>query len=88
MLFNIMNLWKKEPKVQSGEHYTAEWWQKKTGFDSIQKTAMRLTVLARKNIVEKVSIGEYEIVRFMPTATFCENDIVAMLKEMQFVKTS
>ena len=88
MLFNIMNLWKKEPKVRSGEHYTAEWWQKKAGFDSIQKTAARLTVLARKNIVEKVSVGEYEIVRFMPTATFCENDIVAMLKEMQFVKTS
>ena len=88
MLFNIMNLWKKEPKVQSGEHYTAEWWQKKAGLSSIQKTAARLTVLARKNIVEKVSVGEYEIVRFMPTATFCENDIVAMLKEIQFVKTS
>lgn len=88
MFFNIINLWEKRPKVQSGEHYTAEWWQKKAGFDSIQKTAARLTVLARKNIVEKVSVGEYEIVRFMPTATFCENDIVAMLKEIQFVKTS
>ena len=88
MLFNIMNLWKKESKVRSGEHYTAEWWQKKAGLSSIQKTAARLTMLARKNIVEKVSVGEYEIVRFMPTATFCENDIVAMLKEMQFVKTS
>ena len=74
-------------KVKSGEHYTAEWWQKKSGLDSIQKTAARLNVLTRKNIVEKVSVGRNEIVRFMPTATFCENDIVAILKEMQFVKT-
>lgn len=79
---------KKEPKIKSGEHYTVEWWQKKSGLDSIQKTAARLTVLARKNIVEKVSVGKYEIVRFMPTAMFCENDIVTMLKEMQFAKTA
>lgn len=78
---------KREPKVKSGEHYTAEWWQKKSGLDSIQKTAARLNLLARKNIVEKVSVGEYEIVRFMPTAMFCENDIVIMLKEIQFVNT-
>jgi hypothetical protein len=76
----------KRPKVNSGEHYTAEWWQKKSGLDSTQKTAARLTVLARKSIVEKVSVGEDEIVRFMPAAKFCENDIVAMLKEMQIVK--
>ena len=79
---------RKEPKVQSGEHYTAEWWQKQAGLDSIQKTAARLYLLARKGIVEKVSVGEYEIVRFMPTAMFCANDIVTMLKEMQIVKTS
>lgn len=79
---------RKEPKVQSGERYTAEWWQKKAGLDTIQKTAARLYLLARKDIVEKVSVGEYEIVRFMPTAMFCENDIVTMLKEMQIVKTS
>lgn len=78
---------KKEPKVKSGEHYTAEWWQKKAGLNSKQKTAARLTLLVRKGIVEKVSIGEYEIVRFMPAAMFCENDIVTMLREMQFVKT-
>ena len=78
---------RKQPKVVSGEHYTAEWWQKKAGLDSIQKTAARLYLLARKGIVEKVSVGEYEIVRFMPTAMFCENDIVTMLKEMQIVKT-
>ena len=78
---------RKEPKVKSGELYTAVWWQKKSGLDSIQKTAARLYLLARKGIVEKVSVGEYEIVRFMPTAMFCANDIVTMLKEMQFVKT-
>ena len=79
---------RKEPKVKSGEHYTAEWWQKKSGLDSISQAAARLTLLAHKNIVEKVSVGRYEIVRFMPTAMFCENDIVTMLKEMQIVKTS
>ena len=79
---------RKDPKVKSGEHYTAEWWQIKSGLDTIQKTAARLYLLARKGIVEKVSVGEYEIVRFMPTAMFCENDIVTMLKEMQIVKTS
>jgi hypothetical protein len=79
---------RKVPKVKSGEHYTPEWWQKKSGLDSIQKTVARLNLLARKNIVEKVSVGKYEIIRFMPTAMFCENDIVAMLKEIQFVKTS
>ena len=78
---------KKEPKVKSGEHYTSEWWQKKAGFDSKQKAAARLTLLAHKGIVEKVSVGEYEIVRFMPTEMFCENDIVTMLKEKQIVKT-
>ena len=82
------NRWKREPKVKSGEHYTAEWWQKKLGLNSIQKTAARLNLLARKNIVEKVSVGEYEIVRFMPTAMFCENDIITMLKETQFIKTN
>lgn len=86
-MFFTRGRWNKESKVKSGEHYTSEWWQKKSGLDSIQKTAARLTLLARKNIVEKVSAGEYEIVRFMPTAMFCENDIVTMLKEMQFVKT-
>lgn len=86
MLFS-RSRWKKEPKVKSGEHYTAEWWQKKSGLDSIQKTVARLTLLGRKDIVEKVSVGKYEIVRFMPTAMFCENDIVAMLKSMQIVKT-
>ena len=85
MLFS-RSRWKREPKVQSGEHYTAEWWQKKSGLDSIQKTAARLTLLTHKNIVEKVSVGKYEIVRFMPTAMFCENDIVSMLNEMQIVK--
>lgn len=78
---------RQDPKVKSGEHYTPEWWQKKSGLDSIQKTVARLTRLAHKNIVEKVSVGKYEIVRFMPTAMFCENDIVTMLKEMQIVKT-
>lgn len=67
-------------KVISGEHYTAEWWMRKCGFDSKQKVAARLSVLVRKKIVEKVSVGEYEIVRFMPTASYCENDIVAMLQ--------
>lgn len=86
MLFN-RNQWTKEPKVKSGEHYTAEWWQKKSGLESKQKCAARLTMLAHKGIIEKVSVGEYEIVRFMPTAMFCENDIVTMLKEMQIVKT-
>lgn len=83
----FFNKWK-QPKVISGEHYTSEWWQKKSGLDSIQKTGARLTLLACKGIVEKVSVGEDEIVRFMPTAMFCENDIVAMLKSMQIVKTS
>lgn len=78
---------RKDPKVKSGEYYTPEWWQKKSGFDSIQKTELRLNKLARINIVEKVSVGRDEIVQFIPTAMFCENDIVAMLKEMQFVKT-
>ena len=72
---------KNTPKVVSGEHYTAEWWMRKCGFDTKQKTAVRLTLLARKGIVEKVSVGEYEIVRFMPTASFCENDIVKMLQK-------
>lgn len=71
---------KNTPKVVSGEHYTAEWWMRKCGFATKQKTAGRLTLLARKGIVEKVSVGEYEIVRFIPTASFCENDIVAMLQ--------
>ena len=87
MLFNG-NRWKRESKVKSGEHYTAEWWQKKSDLDSIQKTAARLNLLIRKGIVEKVSSGEYEIIRFMPTAMFCENDITTMLKEIQFVKTN
>lgn len=86
-MFFCRRLWKKEPKVKSGEHYTAEWWQKKAGLNSKMQAAARLTLLARKNIVEEVSVGEYEIVRFMPTAMFCENDIVSMLKEMQIVKT-
>lgn len=79
---------RKDPKVKSGDHYTAEWWQKKSDLSSIHRTVARLNSLARKNIIEKVSADEYEIVRFMPTATFCENDIVAMLKEIQFVKTT
>ena len=83
----IFSKWK-QPKVISGEHYTAEWWRQKAGLDSIQKTVARLVKLTHKGIVEKVSVGEYEIVRFMPTAMFCENDIVAMLKSMQIVKTS
>ena len=78
---------RKDPKVRNGEHYTAEWWRRKSGLDSIQKTVARLYLLARKGIVEKVSVGKYEIVRFMPTAMFCENDIVTMLKEMQIGKT-
>ena len=78
---------RKEPKVRNGEHYTCEWWRRKSGFDTIHKTAVRLNLLARKGIVEKVSVGRKEIVRFMPTAMFCENDIVTMLKEVQFVKT-
>lgn len=86
MLFS-MSRWKREPKVQNGEHYTAEWWRQKAGLDSIQRTVARLTLLARKGIVEKVSVGKYEIVRFMPTAMFCENDIVTMLKEIQIAKT-
>lgn len=88
-MFFIFNVGqdKKEPKIKSGEHYTAEWWQKKAGFDSKQKVAARLNLLCRKNIIEKVSIDKNEIVRFMPTAMFCENDIIIMLKEMQFVKT-
>ena len=72
----------KSRKVVSGEHYTTEWWMQKCGFDSMQKTAARLFLLARKEIVEKVSVGKCEIVRFMPTASFCENDIVAMLQNM------
>ena len=76
-----------EPKVKSGEHYTAEWWQKKSGLESLHKTVARLVVLTRKGIMEKVSVGKHEIVRFMPTAMFCENDIVTMLKEMPIVKT-
>ena len=87
MFFNG-NRWKREPKVKSGEYYTAEWWQKKSGLDSIQKTAARLNLLARKNIVEKVSVGEYEIIRFIPTAMFCENDITIMLKEASLIKTN
>jgi hypothetical protein len=70
------------------EYYTASWWQEKSGLNSVQKTAMRLIKLARKDIVKKVSGGRNEIVRFMPTAMFCENDIVTILKEMQFVKAS
>lgn len=77
----------KYSKIKSDKYHTAEWWQRKSGLDSIQKVAMRLNLLARKNIVEKVSV-EYEIVRFIPAAAFCENDIVTMLKEMQIVKTS
>ena len=76
----------KEPKVKSGDFYTAEWWRDKAGFETKQKAAARLTFLANKGIVEKVFISEYEIVRFKPTATFCENDIVKMLKETQLVK--
>lgn len=87
-MFFFFNSSRHEPKVKSGEHYTAEWWQKKAGLDSKQKCAARLYLLTRKGIVEKVSVDEYEIVRFMPTAMFCENDIVTMLKEMQIVKTS
>jgi hypothetical protein len=78
---------RQDPKVKSGEHYTAEWWQKKAGLDSIPQTAARLTLLARKDIVEKVSVGKYEIVRFMPATMFCVNDIITMLKEMQIAKT-
>ena len=87
MFFN-RNRWKREPKVKSGEHYTAEWWKKKSGLSSIQKTVARLNLLVRRGIVEKVSVGEYEIMRFMPTAMFCENDITTMLKETQFIKTN
>lgn len=90
MFFHHWMHWEKEPKepkVRSGDHYTAEWWQSKSGLETKQKTAARLTPLVNKGIVEKVSVGEYEIVRFVPTATFCENDIVAMLKGTQIVKT-
>lgn len=86
-MFFFFNSSHHEPKVKSGEHYTAEWWQRKTGLNTKQKCAARLNVLAHKNIVEKVYAGEYEIVRFMPTASFCENDIVAMLNNMEIVKT-
>lgn len=68
-------------KVESGDHYTVEWWRQKCGFNSVQGTVARLALLARNNILEKVSIGEYEIVRFMPTASFCENDIVKILQK-------
>ena len=87
MLFS-RSRWKREPKVKSGEHYTPEWWRQKANLGSVQKTVTGLTLLTRKGIVEKVSVGKYEIVRFMPTAMFCENDIVTMLKEMQIVKAS
>lgn len=73
---------KHEPKVKSGEHYTAEWWQKKVKSEPKQKVVARLCLLERKGIVEKVSAGEFEIVRFVPTSMFCENDVVTMLKEM------
>lgn len=66
-------------KVVSGEHYTSEWWMKKCSFDSVHKTAARLNALARKGIVEKVSAGECEIVRFIPTANYCENNIIEMM---------
>jgi hypothetical protein len=78
---------RRDPKVKSGEHYTSEWWRKRSGLDTIHKTAAMLTLLTHKDIVEKVSVGKEEIVRFVPTAKFCENDIIAMLKEMQIVKT-
>ena len=84
MLFS-RSRWKKEPKVKSGEHYTAEWWQKKAGLDTVQMTVAKLNLLVHKGIIEKVSIGRYEIVRFMPTSMFCENDIVSMLKQMQII---
>ena len=73
-------------RVISGEHYTAEWWMRKSGFDSVHKVAARLNILARKEIVEKVSVGECEIVRFMPTASYCENGIVAMLQNIPLDK--
>lgn len=72
---------KSTPKVISGEHYTAEWWKKKSGLESKQQVVARLTSLIHKSIIEKVSVGEYEIVRFMPTAFYCENDIVKMLQK-------
>ena len=77
----------KEPKVKSGDYHTAEWWQNKASLETKQKAAARLHFLATKGIVQKVYINEYEIVRFVPTATFCENDIVKMLKETQLVKS-
>lgn len=72
---------KEQPKIKSGEHYTPEWWWKKSGLGTIRQTAVRLNSLVSLSVVEKVSIDKREIVRFMPTAMFCEYEIVAMLRE-------
>ena len=78
MLFS-RSRWKKIFKIQSGEHHTAEWWQQKADLKSIQTTVFRLRTLMDKDVVEKVG-KEDEIVRFIPTASFSENDVVAMLQ--------
>lgn len=67
-------------KVINNEHFTGEWWRKKCGFDTVQKTTAKLYILVREKIVEKVRNNENEVVRYIPTADYCENQIIKILK--------
>ena len=67
-------------KVINSEHFTGEWWRKKCDFDTVQKTTAKLYILVQKGMVEKVRNNENEIVRYIPTADYCQNQIVKMLK--------
>lgn len=67
-------------KVINNEHFTGEWWRKKCDFDTVQKTTAKLYTLVQKGMVEKVRNNENEIVRYIPTVDYCQNQIVKMLK--------
>lgn len=76
------NLKEKEQfrKVINNEHFTGEWWRKKCGFDTVQKTTAKLYILVQKGMVEKIKNNENEVVRYIPTANYCESQIIKILK--------
>lgn len=74
-------MFKKNISRSTKNHHTVEWWMEKVGFNSIHRLASRLNTLSREGSVEKVSGGEFEKVRFIPSPIYSEIDIVMMLIE-------
>lgn len=74
-------MFKKNVNRSIKNHHTVEWWMEKIGSGSIHRLAFRLNALSKEGNVEKVSGGEFEKVRFIPSPIYSERDIVMMLIE-------